>query len=318
MTKYFPSIRQARSIGRVTGAGAGWFDPTKIAEQLYGNAWKPYQMKAEAMLYLFRRFGYPIGGWDEYKQGCSYTLTTPMKGVYLTSGLGSFGYLLSESLDKRVRQERYAPGWAWDNALKAWAQEEKGVIVCTMGDFMSASRRPKSKERKRIDEAWKMWTGTLPADTPDDDETIKQLSEQFYNFKIKEDAELVSIYQEIKPRPSHPQSKQIMEELGATSLSGRIQTALETAIRELLRPVTIRDTLYTIMGYTPYEQTPRLKIAEPWVGAGYGAGSLTTIYENETTRNKYYAIMRHLRKTHGDIHKGIEVLYSQLEITEEE
>lgn len=47
----------------------------------------PAVRSGQVMGYLFRRFGYPIRGWDGYKELCTYLLTTPHKRLYLWARL---------------------------------------------------------------------------------------------------------------------------------------------------------------------------------------------------------------------------------------
>lgn len=67
---------------------------------------------AELFLYLFRRFGPPIDGIDMYKEAASYTLTTPMDGIYLrviircpnTWGM-DFGYAVRSDIADEIMAE---------------------------------------------------------------------------------------------------------------------------------------------------------------------------------------------------------------------
>lgn len=73
--------------------------------------------------YLFRRFGYPISGWDDYKSLVSYYLTTPDPDIILWCNPSSristsFGYGKSPVLaEKAERTERSMRGGDWPKHL---------------------------------------------------------------------------------------------------------------------------------------------------------------------------------------------------------
>lgn len=101
------------------------FRPQMAAEQAFGVdtgftlPLSSQNTTGAQFAYLFRRFGYPISGWDDYKELVSYFLTTPEPDVILwckpSSHLRySFGYGKSLELsDKTMRLEMEFRGVEW-------------------------------------------------------------------------------------------------------------------------------------------------------------------------------------------------------------
>lgn len=89
--------------------------PGRLAETVFPTDTNPLYRGA-MFAYLFRRFGYPIYGWDDYKSLVQYYLTTPDDEVVLLvdpndSVRLSFGYGLAPRLaqaahDAEIRSRR--------------------------------------------------------------------------------------------------------------------------------------------------------------------------------------------------------------------
>lgn len=94
--------------GWKTGAKAGLLDcPGDLAKEIYGERWN----YGAAFAYLYRRFGPPINGCDQYKSLCMYVLTTPMDGLGLWIDPVkwvhcSFGYLHDAAIEQKLFEER--------------------------------------------------------------------------------------------------------------------------------------------------------------------------------------------------------------------
>ncbi len=129
MTKSKVFIAQVAILSKgtkYTAAGSGIFDPGEIAQQVL-----PGLRGGQLFAYLFRRFGYPSWGWDEYKNLVSYLITTPLPEVFLsiTPYMGSdrpeqlydptdlmFGYCVDQKIEKQdyypcLRKDGHA---AWE------------------------------------------------------------------------------------------------------------------------------------------------------------------------------------------------------------
>jgi hypothetical protein len=92
------------------GATSGLLKPSGIAVHYCGIT---NFTVGDIMAYGFRRFGYPVNGWDSYKQLCEWIMRTPMDKVFLTlqpTTHSPFGYLLRDSLSAELRAEQYNNG----------------------------------------------------------------------------------------------------------------------------------------------------------------------------------------------------------------
>ncbi len=63
----------------VGGYKAGAIDPSKIADEVMGQVDGPW-----LTCYMLRRFGWPNFGSDGYKELCSWSLVTPLPGLWMT------------------------------------------------------------------------------------------------------------------------------------------------------------------------------------------------------------------------------------------
>ena len=163
-------ITQARfKDGRYLGGSMGLFDPSQEAVKIFG----PYLNYGEIFAYLFRRFGYPLRGWDDYKELTVYYLTTRMDGVVLwvkpnTHTILCFGYMLRSDINAKCRFERLRPLIYRTKKFKRWAAQRYRVIPI---DPMYCPGR-----RKDLNHAFLAWR----AKNPDTD------AKQFWDYKSEQ------------------------------------------------------------------------------------------------------------------------------------
>lgn len=106
------TIEQCKNIAKWSICGSsGVYAPYEAAAQVFGD--EKRDTSGAMFAYLFRRFGYPIYGWDGYKSLVSYLLTTPDPDVLLwckpTHGMQhSFGFGLSRALEQQSQREYFA------------------------------------------------------------------------------------------------------------------------------------------------------------------------------------------------------------------
>lgn len=106
-----PTMAQARDLARWSICGSSSiYDPRDAVRAVFSVEEEDGDdVRGAQFMYLFRRFGYPIYGWDDHKDIVSYYLTTPDPDVilwckpYCTPDL-SFGYGVSPALDKEAMQ----------------------------------------------------------------------------------------------------------------------------------------------------------------------------------------------------------------------
>lgn len=289
-------IRQSPTLKGMTGAIGGVFWPNHLIKKVFGQELE----SGPAFAYLFRRFGYPVYGWDGYKELCQYHLTTPMRGVGLWVSLKTgvdFGYMLTEKLERVCFVEKRAPYNAWQDRFRSWAKT-KGYSAISRWDFT----------REELDTVGYPWMAERGlTDEMLTDEIIRQFwDEQDAKLKVWREE-----YSAIEPFPERSDD----EIYGETRL--KVWTALERAMRELLRPVRVRDTVIDIFGRV--DSFGRFKPLEESPMAGVGFGWLYDIYEDEHQRERWWDAVDNIRKLgHGDLLTGIETLLSRIETPETE
>lgn len=107
----YPSVAQAVDLADWSICGSDMiYNPHGVARAVFGEPDR--DCRGDQFLYLFRRFGYPIYGWDDYKSLVSYFLTTPDDQVVLwcnpcSSPWLSFGYGIHPDLAREGRCAEY-------------------------------------------------------------------------------------------------------------------------------------------------------------------------------------------------------------------
>jgi hypothetical protein len=110
---------------RWRGAMGGYLMVGEDADKILGENMD----YGRAFAYLFRRFGYPYGGWDGSKAIVNYMLTTPMDGVALRvdptwDTSTSFGYSFREDIDQKVREWDYDVHRLWNKRRCDWVKKK--------------------------------------------------------------------------------------------------------------------------------------------------------------------------------------------------
>lgn len=81
--------------------------------------------------YLFRRFGYPLYGWDDYKQLCTYYLTTPHPDMLLNitpyvgnTSVIAIRFMVPRAVMMQIEDYARRDRSAWDQRMYAWAEQQ--------------------------------------------------------------------------------------------------------------------------------------------------------------------------------------------------
>lgn len=81
--------------------------------------------------YLFRRFGYPLYGWDDYKQLCTYYLTTPHPDMLLNitpyvgnTSVLSIRFMVPPHVTKQIEEYARRDRSAWEQRMYTWAEQQ--------------------------------------------------------------------------------------------------------------------------------------------------------------------------------------------------
>lgn len=213
---------------------------------------------ASAFVYFYRRFGASIIGHDDYKTLCHYILTTPVKGYYLSVYFESYGFISfalyceDKNLQWDIIHEERKIVMEYFDGLKAWAKENNREY------FIPLNEGEEKTERKYLE--WFEQNKSIFESWDDTKVNQKKAVKMFYNemeIKSKETREAYPI-----PFPENTKNDN-------TPLKDSIMEIFKKALKELLKPVYIRDTYCNINGYYNGIITAKNSCV-PYKFAGYG------------------------------------------------
>lgn len=239
----------------------------KLTEPVNGTIFSPLMASSEMadrvgiksdrgniMTYCWRRFGYPIFGWDEHKELCSWIISTPFSEVFLNvkpSKYFPFGTLFCSNFSSEYENCLFGPRRKKQKRFGEWAkkilkQENNPIPFVTIFD-----------SDEKLEHAFGKWYGND--------------FESFYAWNTKRNELLWKRWSESSdPEPDYLNNLHDFEKLPWHNPLRIGHYAIETAMRDLLRPVYIRDQAININGN--YEGD--LPEADIYEKAGYGIGDL--------------------------------------------
>lgn len=285
-------IRQATNLKNYHIAGALGISvyPWEIARNVLGG--NPGDA-AGMFAYLFRRFGYPIHGYDPDKELAEYLLTTPMDGVLLRLTLGGsgFGLGLSNELYAAAVTEERAPFDAWNAHFRAWCKQEHNFPVYELGSILVGD--PRYDEIQAEFQAWLAARGLVENDATDETEM------DFWNERYVKERGYTEQYAAIYPLPE--------DVIEPDSLRAQVADALGATISDLLRPVYLDGGLsFTIRGEGEMEDAGLDPVPpSPMAGCGIGDG-LYDIYLDEQKREAWWDLLSRIEDYgNGDLLAGL-------------
>ncbi len=249
------------------GAKAGELHPGKEAVAIgarFHGAW--------LTAYMVRRFGPPNCPSDDYKDICSWTITTPMKGLALlvTPYLADqgdrdtvchhFGYRWSPSLAKQVDAPRRKEYIAHIDRVWKWAKGRfVGMLATEGGDRELVDTLQQIGGRPDI--------GIFYAKPREDDRrafvTRKEYCRSWAIQWVIGDAYLKAHPGRRKRKP--PRNGKWPEPM----IVRRCNFSLRASIRALMQPISVRDVCFGAAGYMP-EGCPRgQRVADRFEHAGW-------------------------------------------------
>lgn len=251
----------------VGGFGSGGkVCPSKWATELFkGEMSGPW-----LCCYMLRRFGWPNSGSDDYKELCSWTITTPMAGLFLSvspyMGHGGtaneiaesikfgvanlhFGVRFTDAIEKELHREPslLADFRKRENAalLKWW--KNTGRNLYTFGSTMKTDPdetlvKEWGANSKRAGEIWGLWKRRKEHKRSKFQMQWLQKSMAFWWLE--------EFIKEKHPEVRLPKfTKRIREGCSKmTRVEIQIRSAVRAALSDLLKPTNVRDIYFTPFG----------------------------------------------------------------------
>lgn len=247
---------KTRFAGGYSSSGA--VDPDEWADAIFGGVIHGPWLA----VYMLRRFGWPNVGSDDYKNLCSWCLTTPVDGLYLvvTPYLGGgsnihFGVCFTREvgaeLDRDPEVEKH-----WQRVEKAirrwWDREGADLYAIGIGDPEDVLVHEWSTANGETQGIWKRPENQKPHKLH-----VKQPG-MFWQW-------MASFLEEKHPDVL-PERKRIGERR-PTAFQRRARKAIEQVLRDLLRPIYVRDVGFSPLGHLD-KAAKYPPAAEPFEGAG--------------------------------------------------
>ena len=249
--------------------------------------------------YLFRRFGYPNRGWDNYKQMVSYYLTTPHPGMLLgitpyvgdTSAI-SMQFLVEAQTSCAIEAYGQRHRSAWEVCCLDWAEAQG--LPDWMQDWVHTYNTEFREAFPKVAMAtnWRQSVGFYYALGKEGTKLYK-LTKRVVQFreKLREDFSKVEPYPAYYYRPSN------LAECNDDDPLKPFITAAIAALKDLLTPVGIRDQAINVFGKVEFERFT----AKCAVSAGYPSGALGNAAPKEFA--ELHTLILKLGK--GNVKRGI-------------
>lgn len=266
MTTFVTELSNAKWTGGF-GSG-GTINPSKWATELYaGEMPGPW-----LCCYMLRRFGWPNEGSDDYKNLMSWTLSTPMPGLYLsvTPYLGHngeqpkdlkhamnlhFGIRFNDDVESKLNADPLRDAFfkrRFAVILKWW--QTNGCKLYTFG----ATKRDDPEETlvheygkgsKKPEMLWGLWKHR-----PEHDKA--KINHKNGGW-LKDDMALWWFGNFLKkhhPEVRLPKMRKREREMRMSRFDIQVRTAVRATLKDLLRPTNVRDISFTPFG--DIERTP--------------------------------------------------------------
>lgn len=212
--------------------------------------------------YLFRRFGYPNAGWDDYKQLTKYYLTTSLPDMVLlvTPYIGDstnlhFRFMVEAETFNRLEAYGRQEQNDWTGRMFDWI-EANDLLPDWMDEFVVACNREIAPVSN-----WREAFGQLCWFTSEEEGSEHKFFGDWYK-------EITGRYTECEPRPGYKARTLDWTEWPDDDPLKKYHQAAYDALMDLRRPVCVRDTHINCFGRA-YDVDDEVDFAK---SAGYACG----------------------------------------------
>lgn len=221
-----------------------------------------------AFMYLFRRYGYPVLGWDDYKGLCKYAFSTNDKDIVVRWCMNPGNYhhhlcaFTTKELGWKCITEERKPWTEWHDRISIWAKEKYGWLYFNLFEVF----RPSKEVEERMD-----FIGTEEQEKEILDFVNKHCEgkfeseawNKFEKWKNDGNQKYCDIYnKEIEPCPKHPDfyckfdnqlvaseiQHQWILSLPENSVIRRVYFAVMALFEDWKRPTNVRDQYFNLIG----------------------------------------------------------------------
>jgi hypothetical protein len=218
--------------------------------------------------YLFRRFGYPNQGWDDYKQLAKYILTTPLSDMVLmiVPYCGNdtslhFSFMVPMETTRKIRDYERRDYLVWLERMFDWIEANK-----MLPDWMESGMEYLNREHK-TSLTWRQAFDSIGIlySTEEGKEPVSV----GYDWQ----QEVHKAYSEIEAPPSScPQRSYDWREWPDDDPCKAYNQAAYEALLDLKRPVEVRDIFINAFGRV--KSPGRQKVLSGASSAGFPSGAL--------------------------------------------
>jgi hypothetical protein len=231
--------------------------------------WETRPSNANLFLYMFRRFGCPLNGADEYKDYARWHLTTSKEDVWLTIYVGGTEYLwvyapTYNTVEGVVREQLRTANDNWKRRAIDYF-EKKGIILFDFNtfesDYFHCNGKMKEEYNQQIDLDFEKHKSEVEAYKKTKEFEIynkdKEEYADWHAYCLFMENKVAKYYQEfetIEARPPWMRRVKDVKELEPYLSENTYQdlikqdNAIKRALHDLMRPVYRRDVAITPIG----------------------------------------------------------------------
>lgn len=221
-----------------------------------------------AFMYLFRRYGYPVLGWDDYKDLCSYAFSTIDEEIVIRWRMhpGEYHHSLcafvTDKLSRNCLEESCKPWTDWHSRIATWAKENHEWLYYSLFKVFVPSETMKGRmefigsqeqEKEILDFVNEHCGGKFESEAWD----------KFKNWKDEGNQKYRDIYgKEVEPCPKHPDFHcKFDDQLSASEVQHqwilsmpedskirRVYFAAMALFEDWKRPTNVHDQYFNLIG----------------------------------------------------------------------
>ncbi len=220
--------------------------------------------------YLFRRFGYPNYGWDDYKELAKYILSTPLPDMVLkivpycgNSSDISFSFFITSEAQRKIRNYELRDVLLWQQRMFDWVESNNklpGWLDNAMEYYKTQGLQFDSWRDAWDELATLHWNRQKPGKKP-----------VALGYLWRRRIERAYSKVEAAPRPHYKRSYDWREWPDEDLAKAYNQAAYE-ALLDLKRPVEVQDIFIDAFGRV--EDPGEMDILDGSTSAGYPSGDL--------------------------------------------